>query len=361
MSASETGAPRPSGWTVAAVLTGLLLLAYTMRLVLLPLAFAAALAYVLRPAVKWLQRRLHVPHILAVLLVYFGAIACLSLAGWWVFLEFGDYVMAAASDPATLSANVRRLLGPEVHFFGRTMSTDDLTKRAIDAVGSWLAQPMPILLAGSVVVAGPVTVVLMLVVTFYFLNAGRELAEGVLWLAPPPYRPRLKSYYRRVDPMLRLYVRGVCLVVLYTSTAAWLVLGLWFRLPFALFLSVLVGVLELVPVIGPATSIALIGIAGVLNGSGLWHFVGFMVFAVALRVSIDELVGPLVLGRAVTLHPVVIIIAFLIGSTLFGVIGVLFAVPAAAATKIVLGAIYEEYDQAQAPPEPAPVEPASRR
>ena len=67
-----------------------------------------------------------------------------------------------------------------------------------------------------------------------------------------------------------------------------------------------------------------------------------MGLAVFLRVSVDNIVGPLVLGRAVTLHPVAIIIAFLIGASLFGVLGVFVAVPTAAAVKIVLSVWYGE-------------------
>ena len=84
-----------------------------------------------------------------------------------------------------------------------------------------------------------------------------------------------------------------------------------------------------------------------VDGHGLWTFVGFMGLAVFLRVSVDNVVGPLVLGRAVTLHPVVIIIAFLMGASLFGIIGVFVAVPVAAAVKIVLAVWYGED---QAPP-----------
>ncbi len=67
----------------------------------------------------------------------------------------------------------------------------------------------------------------------------------------------------------------------------------------------------------------------------------FLAFYIALRLSIDQVVGPLVLGRAVELHPVVIIFAFLAGGVLFGALGVLLAVPFAAAIKTVLSVYYE--------------------
>jgi len=179
-------------------------------------------------------------------------------------------------------------------------------------------------------------------VLFYFLSSGRRLAEGTLWLAPPRYRAHLRDLAGRIDPMLRQYIRGVLLVVLYTAAVAYLGLGIVFHLPFAPILSVGVGALEIIPVVGPAASMMLIGLSALLHGGGASAFFWALVFAVGLRVSIDEIVGPLLLGRAVTLHPVVIIFAFIVGASLFGIIGVLLAVPVAASVKIVLAAWYGE-------------------
>ena len=67
-----------------------------------------------------------------------------------------------------------------------------------------------------------------------------------------------------------------------------------------------------------------------------------MGFAVALRVSIDQVVAPLVLGRAATLHPVTAIFGFLAGATLYGALGVLLAVPVATVAKITLATWYGE-------------------
>ena len=65
-------------------------------------------------------------------------------------------------------------------------------------------------------------------------------------------------------------------------------------------------------------------------------------FAIALRLSIDNLVGPLVLGEAARIHPVVVIISFVCGAILFGVVGLLIAVPVAVCIKITLEHYYAE-------------------
>ncbi|HEV2549021.1 MAG TPA: AI-2E family transporter [Stellaceae bacterium] len=95
-------------------------------------------------------------------------------------------------------------------------------------------------------------------------------------------------------------------------------------------LGTLIGSLNLGNVQGLGAPVASIGGAGTFDGIFLTGILA------VLRVSIDQLVGPLVLGRMARLHPVVIIFAFLSGAVLFGVIGLLLAVPVAASIKIVL-------------------------
>jgi predicted PurR-regulated permease PerM len=65
-------------------------------------------------------------------------------------------------------------------------------------------------------------------------------------------------------------------------------------------------------------------------------------YATALRISIDQLFGPLALGAAARLQPVLVIFCFLSGAFLFGVVGVIMAVPVALIVKITLALLYDE-------------------
>jgi predicted PurR-regulated permease PerM len=70
--------------------------------------------------------------------------------------------------------------------------------------------------------------------------------------------------------------------------------------------------------------------------------VAYAIYATALRLSIDQLLGPVVLGHAARLHPTVIIFCFLAGGLLFGIPGVILAVPVALAIKVTLATISDE-------------------
>jgi predicted PurR-regulated permease PerM len=120
---------------------------------------------------------------------------------------------------------------------------------------------------------------------------------------------------------------------------AWIGFGPVFHLSNAVLLAITVGVL--VPVVGPLSSAALVGTVAVQQAS-LQAGALLVGFVILLRLSIDNLVGPLVLGAATRLHPVVVIAGFICGAMLFGIVGLLLAVPTAVCVKITLEHYYAE-------------------
>jgi predicted PurR-regulated permease PerM len=144
-----------------------------------------------------------------------------------------------------------------------------------------------------------------------------------------------------LEPILRRYFVGVGAVVLFASLAAYIGLGL-LGIRHAPFLALATGVLEIVPLLGPAASAVLVGLFAIEQASSAWSIVAYALYATALRISIDQFFGPIVLGKAAYVRPVLVIFCFLAGGYLFGVIGVLLAVPAALALKVVLGQHYRE-------------------
>lgn len=341
--AARQAAAEPPGWATLVAFGAVLVLCYVLRYALLPFVIVAALAFVLRPLSRVLQRRLHVPKIVSVLMIYFAVLALTGGAIWYVVAAVGDQIVSAASEaPKLLADKVREFVGPQVHLFGRDFTADDIVRHLVSAIRERITSPEFAPVAGVAVVGMPLVGVLMLALLFYFLNSGRQLAQGALHLFPPRYRGHLAHLGARAEPMLRRYVRGVATITLYTAVVSWLVLGLWFHVAFALPISLVVGMLELIPAVGPAASVVLFSVAGLVSGGGVWTFASFFALAVFLRISVDNVIGPVVLGRAVTLHPVVIIVAFLIGASLFGALGVFLAVPMAAAVRIVLAAWYGE-------------------
>ena len=126
------------------------------------------------------------------------------------------------------------------------------------------------------------------------------------------------------------------------STAAYIGLGLFLGLKHALVLALLTGFLEVIPLIGPAASAVIGGLVAVQEAASAGGIIAYIIYAAALRVSIDQFFGPIVLGRAGRIPPVLVIFCFLAGGLLFGIVGVVLAVPVALAVRITLNVLYEE-------------------
>src|SRR5581483_203266 len=122
-------------------------------------------------------------------------------------------------------------------------------------------------------------------------------------------------------PLLRRYFIGVGIVFLYASAAAYVGLGLVLGLRHAAFLALLTGLLELIPLVGPAASALLGGLVAIHQATSAASIIGYAIYAAALRISIDQFFGPIVLGRAAYVRPVLVIFCFLSGGILFGIVG----------------------------------------
>jgi predicted PurR-regulated permease PerM len=111
---------------------------------------------------------------------------------------------------------------------------------------------------------------------------------------------------------------------------------------YAPFLALLTGLLEAIPVVGPVAAAVIAGVSALQHATGFGLIVGYAIYLAVLRLSIDQLFGPLALGAAARVHPVLIIFCFLSGGALFGVVGVIMAVPVALVAKVTLATLYDE-------------------
>ncbi|HJU20695.1 MAG TPA: AI-2E family transporter [Stellaceae bacterium] len=333
---------RVSGWALFAVFVILAILLYEIRVALLPFVFAVAVAFVVDPVIRALQRRLNLPRWVPAVFIYLAILAILAGAGYWV-------ARSAAPDLMRVLANAHQIL---THFLtefmgkkgiavaGHTYTPDQIVKEAEAAAAGMLSTGLisEVLGMAASFVFGSV---LLLVLMPYFMISGPRLAAGTLWLLPPERRHSVEVLLPTLIPALRRYLVGIFLVVVFTATFGWVGFGAIFHLPHAVLLSLAVGVLELIPAIGPAISMAIVGLVAIQQAS-FWGTLFLMAFALALRLAIDNLLGPLVLGQAARVHPVVIIIGFVVGAMLFSVVGLLLAIPTVVIIRTALQHYYAE-------------------
>jgi predicted PurR-regulated permease PerM len=339
----EYGRQRVSGWRLVVALGGVFVFLYLVRHILLPFVIAAALAYIMNPAVRWLQRRYNLRRWLAALPVYLAFVGVLVAVGWpfttTLAREFADVV---TNLPQMLRNLITQMMGPgEFHILGATYDADTLTEHIIAGLQQWVGHPedlFQVIAGGSLFVFG---LTLTFVLLLFFMISAPRLGQGLLWLVPPEHRAYVHTLAVKIHPILLRYFVGLAAILIYTTVLTWIVLGPVLGLPNPLLIAVCVGLLELIPVIGPAGSVVLIGITA-LQQQSVEVVIALAIFVFIERISIDQIVGPIVLGHAALLHPVVIIFAFLAGGLLFGVVGLVLAVPVALALKVVLNEYYAE-------------------
>lgn len=317
---------------------------YGIRWALLPFVISAVAAYICTPLVQWLANRTRLPRILFVCAIF---IALLVIGTILVMLGGPPLLREATTTLGDLGDTIERLartaIGDRsIQFLGQPMNASELAQAAVTGLRDWIEQTGVLLTLAAWSFAGLFGTFLTLVLLFFFLKDGPRLARGVLWLVPPKRRPIVEQVWYRLDPILKRYFIGVIVVVIYAMAAAYVGLGVLLDIRHALFLAVLTGLLEMIPVIGPATAAVLAGLVAVRQADSFAAILAYAIYATALRLSIDQLFGPLVLGHAARLHPTVIIFCFLSGGLLFGIAGVIMAVPVALAVKVSVATLYHE-------------------
>lgn len=337
---ADTSERLPIFVAVAAII-GLL---YLVRAILPPFLFAAIAGYLAAPLLAWAARRTGLPRSLFAALLFVAIVATVAGLALLAAPRIVQQAAAIGTDAEQALENLARQVlgdGPIV-VLGTSMDPPHLAHAAIDGLRDWLGQTGRLaMLAGwsfAAIFGGFLTLVLL----FYFLAGGPRIASGILWMVPPRHRATAQRIWARLDPVLKRYFVGVAVVVVYATIASYVGLGLILGLHHAVLLACLTGVLEMIPVIGPGAAAVIAGLVALRYATGIWSIVGYATYATALRLSIDQLLGPIVLGRAAHVHPVLVIFCFLAGAVLFGVAGVIMAMPVALAVKHTLAVLYDE-------------------
>ena len=177
---------------------------------------------------------------------------------------------------------------------------------------------------------------------FFFLAEGRTIKRAIIEQVPNRYFELILNLLYRIDRQLGSYMRGMVLSVIIVSILS--STGLYIiGLEHFLVIGLLAGLANVIPYMGPAIGIIAGVVAAVLQYSALSFGVVIpviIVFAIVQLVD-NVFVAPMVVGRSVNLHPLLVIFAVFVGSELFGAVGMLLAVPTTAVIKVSVRTIYE--------------------
>jgi predicted PurR-regulated permease PerM len=175
--------------------------------------------------------------------------------------------------------------------------------------------------------------VLVPLLSIFFLKDGQGLSQILLELVRSrPQRELLQGVLSDLNQMLAHFIRAQLTLAALTFVAYSVVLGAM-RVPYALVLGTIGGMLEFVPVVGPLTAAVTIISVSLLMGYS--HWLAVIIFLALWRLIQDYVSSPRILGHSMELHPLAAIFGVMAGGEVAGILGVFLSIPVMASLRIV--------------------------
>jgi predicted PurR-regulated permease PerM len=314
---------------------------YLFQNILMPFLTGLLVAYAMNPAVrqfeKWgLSRGFGSAIMIASFFLVFGLLLFIAIP----FIQ-AELLRLASRVPLygeRVMTTIKPLLDESANYF-KPEDIERLRSLASSYVGdviTWGIRLLAGILTNSLALANLISLIVITpVVAFYCLRDWNKLVKTIDHWFPRPYEPTLRSLFHEINTTIGGFAKGqalVCIIVgIYYSLALTLA-----NLDFSLVVGMVIGVMAFIPYVGALMGFMLsIGIA--LAQFSEWYSIGIIAAIFVVGQTLEGyILIPYFVGDRIGLHPVWVIFALLAGGVLYGFVGILFALPIAAATGVLL-------------------------
>jgi predicted PurR-regulated permease PerM len=318
--------------------------------VVIPVSIALLLAALLSPAVSFLRNRLGLHRSLSTALVMIGGLVVIAGTLTLVITQFVNSwdELSAKSEIGVHKIQDWLKRGP-AHL------SDDQLNSVLDAVQNWLKNHQAALTTGAVTTATTTLTVLFSIfliffITFFFLRDGHRIWWFLIGLLPAAGREPLGSAGEQSWHTLVAYVRATVLVAFIDALGIGIGLVI-LRVDLALPLAALVFLGAFIPIVGATLSGTVAVLVALVTNGPVTALV-----VIAIVIGVQQLEGhvlqPVIMGRAVAIHPLAVIIAIATGVVLAGIIGALVAVPIVAVLNTAVRHLAARRNDQPEPPPP---------
>lgn len=321
---------------------------YQLRDVLMPFAAGFAVAYILDPLVNRLARLRLGRGIAAALALLIFFVVCLGLMLMIAPVLKAQITTFAQRLPGYIE-RIRSALEPLFELIKSQAGEQDL-KELSSLVGShagqafaWVGTVLASLLSGGAAIANLLSLLFITpVVAFYLLRDWPRIVEWIDQRLPRTEAATIRSQFAAIDRTLAGFARGQALVCL--ALGAFYAVGLTLAgLDFSLLIGFFAGLASFIPIVGAlGGGVLAIGLAWIQFGSLGPVALVAVVFVVGQALE-GNVLTPKLVGDRVGLHPVWVIFALMAGGASFGFLGLLLAVPVAAAIGVLVRFAVERY------------------
>ncbi|MBC1422699.1 AI-2E family transporter [Listeria seeligeri] len=315
-----------------------------LKTVAAPIVLAGISYYLFNPVIDWLEKKkwkrgwaialLYLVIIGLIILLFSFVIPAVkdqiislfkTFPGYWdqITQKFNEFSQSSLFDQLKdkLSTNMSDIM--------KTLSEKgtSVLNSAITSVGS---------------IVGTVTEVVLAIVTtplvlFYLLKDGKKLPDFLLKMLPVNGRAHTRQVLGEANHQISSYIRGQIIVSLCIGILlfiGYLIIGL----PYGLTLAIIAACTSIVPYLGPAIAITPALIIAIVTSP--WLLVKLIIVWCVVQLLEGKFISPQVMGKTLKVHPITILFVILIAGNLFGVLGVIFAVPGYAVLKVIVTHVF---------------------
>ncbi|MEH7328614.1 AI-2E family transporter, partial [Priestia megaterium] len=316
-----------------------------IKTIALPIILAGICFYLFNPLVDFLERK-GVKRIISILVLYIVIIGALAIIISSVIPPLKNQVDRLIDNIPELTHDVQHavtnLSNNRYVEQGLQSANTDLDKISKDA-SKHLSKYVSGFSSGIVNFVGTITEIILSVavlpfILFYLLKDGKNLPNYIVKLLPNRSRSEAKFILADMNHALSAYIRGqifvaICIGVLLFI--GYLIIGL----DYALLLAIIAMVTNVVPYLGPI--IAIIPAIIIAFITSPFMLVKLAIVWAVVQLLEGKVISPQIMGRSLDIHPITVIFVILTAGNLFGIIGIILAVPGYAVLKVIITHIYQ--------------------
>lgn len=336
--------PRPRAPASVVVLATLAVGAtlWAAQALILPVLLAAFFALIGNPIIRGL-RKLWLPRFAAALLVLIGGLAAAGLLANQLIEPAGEWVRQVPREMKQLAPKLREMTKPmqEANRAAQNIARaagGESTAKPVQVVKTELNDPYKSLTSTPKYIASVLAVVLL---TFFFMVYGESLQRNAIGLLPGLRERKITvDILQSIEREISRYVLTISLI----NTALGLALAgalfwLGVPLPEALLWGTMAAILNFAPYVGPLIGMVTMLLMGFVAFDEAWRALLPAGLYLVLHTIEGQIVTPIVLGRRMRLSPLILILALMFFGWLWGIVGLLLAVPMLVCVKLVLARI----------------------
>ncbi|WP_425497854.1 AI-2E family transporter [Lysobacter arvi] len=342
--ASPPPTPRPRSSSAALVLATLAVgfTLWAAQELVLPILLAMFFALIGNPIIRGLQR-LYVPRFLSALLVLLGGLFAAGALGNQLIEPAGEWIRQVPREMKQVAPKLRDLYKPMLDANKAAQNIaraagGESTSRPVQVIRTEANEPYKVLTATPRRIASVLAVVLL---TFFFMVYGQQLQRNAIALLPTRQQKKLTvDILTSIEGAISRYVLTITVINTCLGLAlSGALYGLGVPMQEALLWGTMAAILNFAPYVGPLIGIIIMLLMGFVAFDDLWPSLLPAGIYLALHTLEGQIITPIILGHSMRLSPLVLILALMVFGWLWGIIGLLLAVPLLVCVKLVLARV----------------------